>query len=450
MIYLLCLVFLFLLVICYFIFKKELATPSIILCFVYLVSSICACLNVDEWGIKLSNKTFLVFVLGAIEFILINFIVFKFFKVKNKANSKYHFNEIKINRILLILLIIYDIIVLFLLYKNVLNIANRYGEYSSFSQALTIFKNHTSYNKDASLPGYLTILMKPIVAGAYVSIYIFLNNIFASKNKIKVSIKNNFIYLIFPILYIIQRFMESNRGSILNLFVSLVVLLIIMWSIRNQWKKIVSIKSILKLIVCAIVGLLLFYYSASLVGRINNKNLYRYVTYYVGGSIECFNRWFDFPDRIESFRGEYTFARTVNDLNQLHITDKKVINKNYSKFVYYKGKMVGNIYTAYRSWIHDFGIIGMIVLQAIYSFVISVLYYLVRYGKSNKWYPYKIIIYGYLSYTIFMHPIDSYFYLETFTKSTLFLFIMIIVMLWFANNYRLLCEKIKSRKEKNI
>lgn len=447
MIYILTLFFLIALIICYFLFNKEITVPSIIFCCTYFLSTLCTCLNVNEWGVKLQFNTFLVFFLGTLEFIIINYLIYNYFKnrFKNKKNKKNEqIKEIKINKKILILIIVYEIVVLLLLYKNVLSIASEYGKYNSFSEALTIYKDVTSYKSITRLPRYLTLLMKPIVSSAYVAVFIFFNNLFTSKKDMKLKIKENIIYCIFPTLYIVQRIIESNRGSILNLGVSLIVMAIIFWSMSHNWKKAFPLKRIWQLLLLGIIGLIVFYYSASLVGRINNKNMYRYITFYAGGSIECFNIWLNRPDKIESFRGEYTFGRTINDLYDLKLTNIHTNNKNYSSFIYYKNKMVGNIYTSYRPWIHDFGIIGLVILQGLLSAIFSYMYYIVRYNRDCKYHKFILLIYGYLIYTIFMHPIDSYFYLETFTKSSLLMFILMVLMLYIS----LKSNKIKTLNHK--
>ena len=179
--------------------------------------------------------------------------------------------------------------------------------------------------------------------------------------------------------------------------------------------------------------MILFYYSAGLVGRINKKGMLDYITYYIGGSIECFNQWVQNSDSPTVVAGEYTFGRTIRDLNKLGILDYEINNKNYSKFIYHDGQMVGNIYTSYRSWMHDWGIIGIVILQAILAIVINVLYNMIKYSKYRETITnYLIITYGYLIYTIFLHPIDSYFYLETFTIATAGVFIVMTVLYYMA------------------
>ena len=448
-IYILLAFFVIALVVSYFIFNKEIMQPAIIFCTAYMLSVLCATVNITKWNINMDLKTFLILSLGAVEFIVISYLIFIFMKKKTIPSNQEKEKIIKTPKWIIVFLIIYNIIVIGLLLYNVLNIASQFGTYSSFSQALTIYKEHTSYSNDTELPDYLTILMKPIISMAYIGIFIFANNTIYSDEKFKLRILKNSYYLVFPLIYIFQRLIESNRGSILNLCVGAIAMAIMIWSIKNDWKKHIKLKIITMLFIAACIELIIFYYCAPLIGRINNKKMFDYITFYVGGSIECFNQWLKNPTTPDVVPGEYTFARTINDLNKLGMTKYTLNNENYSKFVYYKDTAVGNVYTSYRSWMHDWGIGGIIVLQAILAIVINALYNFIKY--SNKFKNYMILIYGYIIYVIFMHPIDSYFYLEFFTIANIAAIIIMTIIYYVLINYRKILQYLdKLRKEKRI
>ena len=443
MIILLLILFIIMLIASYFLFKKEIMQPAIVFCAAYTISILCAVFNIDKWGIELNQLTFWILLLGGLEFVIISYIVHIIFKKKNSSAKSEEINkgeevkekkeQIKISNIFIILLIIYNVIILALLLTNVLSIASQFGEYNNFSEALTLYKQNTSYSKKTELPDYLTILMKPIISAAYIGVFVFFYNVTYSEEKIYKRILKNSHYLIFPIHYFIQRFMESNRGSILNFCIAAVAMAIIIWSMKNKWKKHINIKIIITIVIIACLGMVLFYYSAGLVGRINRKGMFDYITYYIGGSIECFNQWVQNPDEPTVVAGEYTFSRTIRDLGKLGILDYQLNNENYSNFIYYKGEMVGNIYTSYRSWMHDWGIAGIVILQAILALTMNILYNIIKYSKYRAGITnYLIITYGYLIYTIFLHPIDSYFYLETFTIATAGVFIVMTPLYYMA------------------
>ena len=420
------LIFIILLVANYFYYKKELTSPSIIFCLTYTLSIFCALLNIKNWNINFHINTFLVLLIGGIIFVTTSNIIYSIYNKKYKNNKPLKINKIEVPRIILMILVFYDIIILLILLKNVLMIAAKYGDFNTLPQALNLYKNFTSYEGVARLPNYLTILLKPLMAGAYIGILVFVNNFIYNKmNKIKKD--DNYKYLIFPLLYVIERYLESNRGATLNLLIALIVIIILIWSISNNWKKIIQFKTILLLGLSGILALFVFYLSAGISGRVTDKKPFDYITMYVGGSIECFNLWMQEPDEVRVVHGEYTFSRTISDLNEIGITDYKLENINYSKRLFYEDVFIGNIYTSYRSWIHDYGYIGAIILQIILASIITILYCVIRFNTTKNQL-FFILLYGYTIYTIFMHPVDSYFYLEMFTKSNIAVILMMTIM----------------------
>ena len=435
------LIYIVLLIINYIFYKKEITSPSIIFCFTYIISFFCAILNIKNWNINFRVNTFLVFLIGGLLFVITANLIYSYFR-KKRTNKQIDMKKIVVPRKILLLLLLYEVIVIILLLNNVLFIASKYGTYKSLPQALNIFKEYTSYKGLERLPRYLTVLLKPIYAGAYISIFIFLNNIFVSLKNKKIEIFDNIVYLIFPVMYCLQRYFESNRGSILNLIICTVVLAIILWSQSYDWKKTLKLKVIGALATFGVAGLFVFYLSAGITGRITDKNSIDYITMYVGGSIECFNIWMENPDEPYVVRGEYTFERTIEDLNEFGITHYKLKNDKISERLFYKETFIGNIYTAYRSWIHDYGYIGAILLQIIFAATMTALYCCVRFYLSPKYHNYILILYGFLIYTVFMHPIDTYFYYETFTKSN---FAVLFVMFIF---YYIIEKNEKKKKNK--
>lgn len=456
LIYILFIALIAMLIVSYFLFKKDIIEPAIILLAAYILSTFCVIVNVNKWGVELHSNTFWILLLGTLEFVIISFIINKvFFNIKNNKEKKDNKEEkeqsdVKVSSKLTIVIILYNILILVLLVFNVLKIASDFGTYSTFSEALTLYKSNTSYANNAELPDYLTILMKPIIASAYIYIFFFIKNIiYADGKKYKVALKY-WYYLIPTMIYFLQRLTESNRGSIINFILSAIVMYFIMWNIKNNWKKHVKIGTIIKLAVSGVMCLVIFYLSASLVGRINSKGMIDYITCYCGGSIECFNLYLQEEDPVRVIPGEETFGRTIRDLGKLGIIDDIQV-KTKAPFRYYEGNMIGNVYTSYKRWIHDFGILGVIILQAILATMFGIAYNLIRYWKyGEKIRDLIIIFYTYFIYTIFMHPIDSLFYLETFTIYTAGVILFVLIMYWILTLDKTKVKDKKKNNEENI
>lgn len=315
---------------------------------------------------------------------------------------------------MVILVCLYDVVVLGLLIYNVLHIASQFGEYSNFTEALRLFKYNTSYNINAQIPHYMNLLGKPVIIFAYIFLYIYLRIIIQEKGKMHTKIFKYLYYLIPVLTYIFYEFTASNRLTILSLCIGAVVMAVILWNQKHNWNRIIKIKTIGQMLLGAICGLILFYYSAALIGRVNSKGIVDYITLYCGGSIECLNRFMQDPPEKSNIIGKetfYYFIRNLDDYGIIKLDEKYPI---HLEFRYSRNNMIGNIYTAYRRWIYDFGIPGMIILQAIMAAFYQIFYEKIKKNsRKGKDVDLLTILYGYMAYPLFLHPIDGYLYLLT-------------------------------------
>ena len=162
--------------------------------------------------------------------------------------------------------------------------------------------------------------------------------------------------------------------------------------------------------------------------------MFEYITFYVGGSIECLNQYVKEPVETK-IAGEETFHNLLTNLNDMHITNLDLNSSIHLEFRYYGKTMIGNIYTAYRRWIHDFGYIGALILNGFMAVFFNVFYNKIKYGNYKKEKTIlMIIIYSYMSYSIYYHPLDSIFYNEFISRAfILFMFILLITYIIIMN-----------------
>lgn len=444
MIYILFVLFFLMLIYLYLRFNKDLIQPSVIFCLVYCVSIFCAILNVSKWNIQLEMKTFLILFLGAVEFIIISLLVNKHFEEKSESCEVIRKNrsfKIEIEKYKVFIITVYNVIMIGLLLYYVLNIASQFGEFNSFSEALTLFKEHTSYAKDAELPHLLLFAQKPIIVFAYIFMYLYIKNIiFDKENSILYNIFSKWYYLIPVVGYIIHEFINSNRLTILSLGFAAFTITLILYNIKNNWKKPIKMKSIITIGIIGIIVLVVFYLSASWVGRINNKNLIDYITLYCGGSIENLNLFIKSPPEASSIWGKESFYYLIKNLHDYGIMPLSQMYPIHLEFRYYDGIMIGNVYTAYRRWIYDFGIVGMIILQGIMALFFNVFYNKIKY-LASKYLDFYIIIFSYMIYSVFLHPIDSYFYLQTVRLAFISTFALFILIYMFIFKFHITFKK---------
>ena len=137
-------------------------------------------------------------------------------------------------------------------------------------------------------------------------------------------------------------------------------------------------------------------------------------------------------------RGEETFYNLISNLDSMGITNFNIRGRltGHLEFRHENEVMIGNVYTAYRRWLHDFGIFGMFLLNAIVAIVVNTIYSMLRYHrfKSKKIKDITAILFSYISYVIYMHPIGDYFYFEIFSRAIITVIVTIIIMYFLMFN----------------
>lgn len=455
MIFLLVFFFLVLTIVTYKLFKGEIANPAFIYSYTYLLSSICTLCNIREWNVHLSVQTFLILFVGSIEFVLITWLINVYFSKKYKVETKN--NEVhKINNKFMIFIIVYAVVIIILTIYYVFKIAGQFGEYSSLTQAQALFKTHTSYSNDTSLPHYLSLMYKVLELSSYYCIIFYMKEIiYSSKGNIRKNALKKIYYIIPPILYCVKELICSSRISIMQMALGAVTIAIIIWSQKESWNKKVSLKVISVICCIGVAGLILFYLSASIIGRSNKKNVFQYITTYAGGSIECLDHYVRFPNEDEKsdIIGNETFYCLIQSLDKYKITHTDIAQKQtaHLSFRYYYDSMIGNVYTAYRRWHHDFGWVGIILLNGFMSACFAIGYYIQKYKANMKFNEVFMAIYMYLSYCLYMHCIDSYFYTSVFqiTFVTNVIVFVALYYIFYKLNFRSLFGKNKIYLDEN-
>ena len=422
LIYVMLIIFLLMTIYTYIKARGDILQPSVIFSAMYTFSILCATLNKEYWGIDLSWKTFFIIVLGGLEFIIISFLVDYFYKKKYDNDMKINQNEdnkgkiIKIEKWKIAIIFIYSIVVIILLVLNVLSIASEFGEFSNFSEALTIFRQNTSYESNASLSQIMSLLLKPLFAAAYICLFVYIKNIIYKEGKLTKKIFTESIYLLPVLAFVIQSLVQSNRGSILRIAIAGFSMFVIIWYQKWNWKRKVSIKAILSLVIIACIGLTAFYFSATLVGRKISKNLIQYVTMYCGGSIQCLDMYVKEPAKKSDIFGYETFTYFIRNLQDYLGLELDEVPTTHLEWRKSNGVLIGNVYTSYRRWIQDFGYVGMILLQAGVALFYNIFYNKMKYSKnkSSTINDIGLLTYAYLAYPLFIHSIDSIFYLNVF------------------------------------
>lgn len=427
MIYALLMILCIILIIVYYILEKDAFQPSIIVCAVYILSVLCAIYNIDNWQINLHFNTVAAIISGIVTFISMSLIIHTYFhNVRMKRNinikSKITLKKITISNWKNIIVIVSAFIFLVLNFYYVLKIAGKYGKLENYSQIMTTYREKVAYGSE-SLPFLLNQFGKIIKVLSFIMVYVFINNVIVDK-----SIKENVIYIVEPIVYLITTLMTAERAAILQFFVSSMGMIYILLRKKNGETKNINNKFIKRALIAVCVILILFSSSRKLVGRTSDLDILTYITTYAGGSIELLDLYLQDPSTAEYF-GEEVFFGLRKDLSKFIPSIQVKDNQNLEFRFSANGVAVGNVYTGLRKSIHDFGYIGIFVFQSILAMIYTTMYELILSNPIKSKIDLRIVFYSYLLYPLFLQSIQDTFFGGYVCFSTIVYFALFIVLI---------------------
>lgn len=453
LIYILVVFFASILVVSFFSFKKDIIHPCIIFNIMFLASTLCALYNIKKWNINIHINTFFTLLIMSLLFNIISLAVQKYFetsKQKEKGNLRERLNNpvIETKKIKLFIAIIFNVLYIIGIIYFVKKIASDFGDFKSYSEALNIFKANTIYKANAQLPKIITLSTKLVIGFAYVYMFIGIYNFINSSENKSRKILNLVFYLMPAVLYSISLLLQSSRGTILRLIVSGIVIFIILWYKKYNYKNMINFKYIF--IICISISLIFiaFYAVSGLIGRNTlNNNIIEYLTMYGGGSIQLFDIYLQEPHKNDEIIGRETFwgtYRFLDDYNIIKLEEKPTGSLEWRKS---NGYSIGNVYTAYRRWIQDFGFVGGAIVLVVVCIFYNSYYNILKYfKKEDDLFNISLIFFAYMYYHLILISIDCRIFDEIIPAS-LSQFIVAIVVYYYSVKSNVIIH-IKNKIEK--
>lgn len=445
MIYFLLFTMIMFLVFSYIFFNKDIASPSVIICSMFIICVSFAVYNVDNWKIDYQFKTCMILVLGVLSFLITGLIVNSIFivnrrnNVKTYNNNKFFDNELKLyyvdKKIIFIFLVI-DIVTTFFYFKEVYRISLVAGNDFGYLGMMSYYRGYVAYDSSAEgMSTLLTQFIKLCTAFGFVSIYILVYN-----SIVKRDFKRDGYLIIFVLLSMMQTVLGGGRGTILWLFSTAFVVSYITVMRKRNWKGHINFKYIKYGILILVTLLIGFYFLKNLIRIFNTTNsIVDYISSYAGGSIQLFNLYIKDPTTPSKLVGQESCVGIYSTLDKLSIMDISSYYPNNSnlEFRFSNGISIGNVYGAFRRYYHDFGILGVSILQIICSLFYNIYYNKIKtLNKSHKS-DFYILLYAYLTYHLFMMPIDDIFFKSFISLNCLTTVILLYIVYYLMSNVKI-------------
>lgn len=408
------LIFFTLLILSYQMFEGDIVSPSFIFVVMFMLSFFDVLLCLSMWNTTLALNTLTVLITGATVFVFVSLMIHFVFAKINKTDTKRSIPNkkseyIKISTWKMLAFFIFQCVVIFYMQKYIKILMAPYVTDGSLSSAVSMYqylKKFTVLQLD--FPKILTYSFVLSSSSSFVWGYVSIHNFYYYR-------KWDPWVLINLILSLGGSFITGSRGVALQAIMTLLVFYVLLY--RDGPKKI-NVRKVLLFPSLLMIGILVsFRFMAGLLGRDDSLGLFEYVSVYLGAPIKNLDTFLNTQTIQNSqFWGYNTFSmqwKWLSDTFNLNIP-ATAINTNMQ---YLNGHNLGNVFTAYKDFISDFGYIGAMVCVAVMAIIVGVLYENTK-GENKKKLMFKIdwmkLTYAYLvivaGFTFFS---DKFF--ETFT-----------------------------------
>lgn len=403
-----------LLIISFYLFNFDYFSPCVIVNLMFFISTAACIINSRYWKTSLSLSTYFVIIGGNIIFTIVGYSVEKFVKrVEGGGRGRaQELRRIEIGNFRTLFVALLGVLLVWQQYKFVNSIVSlSKSSLVSWGLKMEYYRNVYSYdssNLHISAPALLSALNKICMMTAYYYVYILINNIIVDRKEHK-KFKIDVLGFLPIILYIFYQFLNASRSSMLLLFIAALVIYNILYHRMYGWRKKYSLKSIAKVVLLVFILMAVFVGLRSVVGRRISetaKDPLYYVCTYAGGPIHLLNDFIANPPQKSNIWGSETFYSLIRFVGT-HFNVDNYLYTSHLEFRYSNGYNVGNIYTAYRKYIYDFGYIGLVLCTSLVSIIDNSIYAYIKYRKSHRTVDIWVIIFGYLSYGYFYMSIQE-------------------------------------------
>lgn len=409
MVYLLLIVLIALLFICYECNEKDVLCPSFLFTLSFIFSVFWACLFARQWELGLHANTFLVIGLGVFEFIavclLVHYCFSKVYKHPGKKQNEF-FLRIKIPVWVELLYLGFVVFICVWEIKEIVTWANM--PFSSFSEAGRMIDNlkFQSFDKFA-FSGKLAFLRLFMTAGAYWFGYMLMNEILNLK-------KYDVIKIVIILLSIWSATLTGSRSSAMYILIGLFYTLLFLVQKKKSTNQFLTRKMLFVIIAATIVVLGSFRAIGLLMHRTINQNTLQYLALYAGAEIKNLDSFLQEPRPYSSIWGSQTFIFLIRSFGRR----LGIENAYYALDLPYRrinGFNLGNVYTVFYPFIYDFGYIGLFLLTAMMAAVSQSTYEISRNSRNPDVSVVFTIIYATIVSTLLLAFFSNKFYENIFT-----------------------------------
>ena len=411
--------------------KKDIMAPSVVMCAMFVVSTLFAMANMKLWNIEYSIKSCFILVSGLLVYLAAETVFRMFFERRRAVTTADIDNTVYVQKWMIRAVIAFDLIMLVWYFLRLRQITGMSGFTTMIFSTYRSMTGHleSRTNTDVEQAGILlNQFLKLVKALGFAAEYILIKNLM---HGIKIRKQIGLVLIVF--LSVCTGLIVAQRTVLLQLVAAGAVEYSIVWHQKRGWSRNLSWKVLRIGFLLLFIGIPAFHFTTLLIGESTKLGAFGYASIYLGSSIPLFDMYVRAPTKPVVF-GEETLVGLRQFLDLMGIsTYNRDVNLEFRNL---SEGMISNVYTFFRRPLHDFGFCGMLVFTVLVALLFSWLYYgKIKWKKPSRRTDGWILFYGYLYYWIFTSSIlqVSCFYISFNTVSSI---LMIVISYWLMTGVR--------------
>lgn len=425
----LCILLLTLISFCYFVFNRNILSPTFICSVMYFLSTVLLILYYKTWNMSMSPTTVIVIWLSLIFMLMGEFCAENRVHVSHRlmsAVTRYDSfgKEIILSNSLQWICFLFISVTAVLYYQEVVKVvANSAYAHSQYGQVYSFFMQAywARYLEDANIAYPVQQMFTASSVLASYMIYVFIYNKIVVKRK-----KFDFLQIASAVVYVITTLLFGGRSNMLNFFIYIIFTIMLVSAKNNNWHFTSNFKTLMKVLGIAVATAIGFYYAGYLTGKATHyNNFFDNIANYFSSSIYGFNEYIKSPSKFVNYGdsgfGVYTLSGLYSFLRNFF---SKLPNNIVSLEFIQCGNYLTNIYTPLRRYIQDFGYMGNFIIMFFLGYFYKRLIGLSRDKNSSH---FQIIVAATFIFPLFFMSVEERFFMNIVTIRSVYVLIYMFI-----------------------
>lgn len=309
---------------------------------------------------------------------------------------------------LLLVAIAFCIVATVIYYRDLMRSMSALGFSGDWNQMMQSYRFATSFREieeGEGVSGIANMLYKVMTAFAFFFAYAGINNLILDRGH-----RMRHLALFLPAMTLcVCIVFTGGRMGLIRLALGCALIAWVIFNSMTKWSHRLKISAVLKAAALIIIASVAFWAIGSAVGRQITTGPLDYITSYIGYSMVLFSDFLsDLGSSVNNLFGLETLVGIYNFIGT-HFGIDEFVYTYHMEWRYFGNLSLGNVYTAYRYWLHDFGFAGMFAMALFYGLFYGVCYAKVRCyrNKFRRTINYPLLMVSYLYYGVFLIPIKD-------------------------------------------